>query len=271
MNRAAKTSRAEGAKPPDDILTLRIDAEGLSGADMKKAMNAFVGLVEEATKGVLGKDDVADAWTFSFREGSQVMVSSPNKDHLSAREANGIAKRIAKGVRALAEGTDKSLVLDRGYGDNQGNKTLKYLGDLCALAVRKKNPLPLIIGATGAEPVSLSDQTRHHAKASREEWEMPPYADYGSVTGILCQVSHLDGKFEVHIQHEFTGERVRCQLDSKWMDWALEHFGQRVEARALIHYTPQGNRIKADVSDMELPPEPLPWSEVPKLFGIVKV
>ena len=201
---------------------------------------------------------------FSVREGSLVMASRPNEGHISAEKAGIIAKRIADGARALGEGTDSSLALGK------GNKTLKYLGDLCALTARSKNPLGVMIDATGVKPVSLSAETRRNAKMARDGG-MKPYRDYGSITGVLSVVSNMGEEPEVTIQGELPRENLKCKLNDEWMKWALEHFGQRVEACGWADHTPQGKRTQMDVIKMKVPPEPLPWSDVPKLAGILKV
>ena len=254
-------------KPADHSLSLVIETDSLSAADLRKAVDAFTRLVEEVTKGVLGEDKCPpDAWNFTIHKGSMAVTATANEDVMPVKDAGAVTGAIVEGLEAMEESPYTT------YDFACPRKAFGPIARLCGLAGTKgdSKSVKVLRGADSTtDAITLNGSMKDNAKRAVNT-ESRGNTSYGSVEGIV-DVLTLRKPPGIRLSEIATGDNVVCIItDDALRDEAESLYGKRVEVEGLVTYDDSGYPKKVEVETIEKLPGPGESPDPSRVVGIFR-
>ncbi len=232
-------------------LTLELAGTRVTAAKFRKAVSAFLGLIDEVTKTKSGNQNAPD-WLVQVKRGSNLIGASPSPGY-SPAIAQAVYEELGK-IHAITE--DDS----HGYSET----ALKYIRQLASITTEDSTESFVKIWVKKS-PTMLG-QTMVTKLASILE---SGYEDYGSIDGKLQLVSEKGG-YRAEITEALSEAGIRCHLNKDRMQEALQLFGKRVEAYGEIKYRKSGEIISIVVDEFVKFPDPNKIPTFEQVRGILK-
>ena len=240
-------------------LTLQIDGPRIRAHKFRKAVNAFLDLIDEVAREVTSEKRGVE-WIVSVRSGSVMVDFTPESDIAAASLVEGIPDLVSSGLATL-ESTDER---PEKFSDYALEKALELAS---VIDVRSTDSETLRITANGK-----SSLLSHKIVANVESLLRTSVTTFGTVEGTLQTLS-IRGGIHCVIYDPLTDHAVRCNFHSKDTDLfeeIIQHFKSRIIAYGKIAYKKDGQPKTILVEDFrEIPnQEDLPkFKDIYGIFG----
>ena len=254
-------------KPADHSLSLVIETDSLSAADLRKAVDAFTRLVEEVTKGVLGEDKCPpDAWNFSMHRGSIGISASANEEVMPVDEADAVTGAIVEGLEAMEESPYTT------YDFACPRKAFGPIARLCGLVGTKgdSKSVKVLRGADSAtDAITLNGSMKDNAKRAASIGAKS-YNALGAIDGIVDVLTIREPR-GIRLSDRLTGNNVVCIIsDEALRDKAESLYGKRVEVEGLITYDKNDYPTRMEVKTIRKLPGPGESPDPSRVVGIFR-
>ncbi|MHB1955838.1 MAG: hypothetical protein ACYCOU_19070 [Sulfobacillus sp.] len=216
----------------DTDVTLEIDEDDITLSEFGSALDHFTGLVKEVSKRV--SPNQKHQWLVKVYPGSAGIGLSGKVGTISKTDVNVIVGSILDGISALEKGerhpsfSDKAiehaLGLHRSFSKRQGQARIRVWDH------NKTSRTVTSAVSTGA--AQILD---------------PVYEDDGSIEGTLEVVSG-HGTLRVVVYDAVDARPVKCELNEKDIQTAIEAFMRRVEVYGKVRYRRDGNPVSVKVN-----------------------
>lgn len=222
-----------------------------------KAVNAFIGYVEELTKTCAG-DEAFSKWEVQVKKASNLLCVRPHS------EFNPVIKKMV--YEKLENG--KNNLQDGFLPNDHSEEALKYLKQIGEVADDASAPKFWFKKSSVEVTKKIADDIDEYLKTGI--FSRGSYQDYGSVEGILQLVSEYK-KPEVAITDRLTNKKIKCFLNKELMHEALQIFGQRVGAYGKINYRADGTIVNINAEKFYKFPASESIPSFRDVIGIYKV
>ncbi len=205
------------AKGQNPKLTLDLEGSRIPADRFRRAVNAFLDLVEEVGREVSGR---RVDWIVSVKGGSA---------HLSARPEVAVRVPAAQIIKAISSGmrlVERRAQRPRYFSD----EALASARELASVA-DGKGIISASITADRVAPIAMSKRTALHVETLLDAF----IKDHGTIEGRLDSLSRRGGP-HFFVFDALTDEAVRCYVPEAQMREAIAAFGRRVAVTGLIRY-----------------------------------
>ncbi len=214
-------------------LAIELDADSISAGDFYIALEAFLTLLREITRGVNNKMP-RDAWLLRVQEGSQVIAIHADSSRLSPEVASNVYSAMFDGLDSL----ESEATIPMYYTES----ALESARTLSRIAQGKKDRhVPIRILSRKRSHVVTRNMFNNVSEIL--DWK---YEDLGTVEGTLEVVSAHNG-YEFRIYEPVWQRVIRCNFDEELLKEALGCFKKRVEVQGLVRYTKDGFPVSIKV------------------------
>jgi hypothetical protein len=239
------------AKRQRPRLTLDLEGSRIPADRFKRAVNAFIDLVEQVGREVSGR---RVDWIVSVKGGSAHLSASP--EPAPRVPAALIVKAISSGMRLM----ERRAQRPRHFSD----EALVSARELANVA-DGKGIVSAQITSDKVAPVAVSKRTALHVETLLDAF----IKDYGTIEGRLESMSRRGGP-HFFVFDALTDEAVRCYIREEKMHDVLGAFGRRVAVSGLVRYRKtNGQPMSVEVETIFVfpPEEKLPTAD--DVYGIL--
>lgn len=232
-------------------LTLDLEGARIPSDRFRRAVNAFLDLVEQVGREVSGRK--VD-WIVSVKGGSAHLSATPEAaPHLPAAE---IVRVISSGVRLV----ERRAQRPRYFSDD----ALESMREL-ATSADGRGLVRASITAGSVKPVAVSRRTADHVDVLLEAF----VKDHGTIEGRLESLSRRGGP-HFFVFDALTDEAVRCYIPEAKMQEAIAAFGRRVAVTGLVRYRKStGQPLSVEVDDIFTFPAEETLPKADDVYGIL--
>jgi len=235
------------------VQRLTLDLDGvLAAAQFSKGVNAFVDILDAATKDVAGSAR-AIRWIVSVEAGSSRVHALAESPAPNARVPQ-VATVVARGLKLIGRRpqrpkhfSDAALVAAHDLGEVGGELRAK-------------------VRAQGGTTPTAADISRKVA-VNVEVLLGARFQDYGTIEGRLQTLSERGG-LHFAVYDALTDKAVRCAVSADRMAEAWKAFGRRVAVSGPIHYRRDGHPISIDVEHLTIFPNERDLPTADDVYGL---
>ncbi len=233
-------------------LTLNLDGEKIPAAQFRRAVNAFLDMIEDVAREVSGGTDTV-RWIVSVESGSDRIIANPEaiKPKAPLRE---ITRAIRSGVTAI----QRRAIRPRFFTSS----ALRNLKEIAASADGRELRTAGVQIAKRIMPISRQTATNVDSVLATT------VADIGSVEGQLRMLS-IQGAPHFNVYDDLTDRQIECFATEALLQDAHRYFGKRVAVTGVIRYRRDGEPVSIQVEDIRpfLDEDSLPSAD--EVYGIL--
>jgi hypothetical protein len=236
-------------------IAIELDAENVSAADFKSALDAFLKLVRELARQI-NESTPRDSWLLNVQQGSQVISLHADGSKLPPV----VAAKVYSVLFAGLDGLEHEAKIPEYFTES----ALEAARELSRVAFGKHDKgTPVRVLSRDRASIVTRNTFTHVSEIL--DWK---YEDVGTVEGTLEVVSAHNG-YEFRIFEPIWERAVRCTLDEDLLHSALAAFRKRVEVQGLVRYSRDGLPISVKALKISEFPESKDLPSFRDVMGIL--
>lgn len=236
-------------------ITLELPVSAIAAEAFRKAIDAFIDLINEVTKDVSGSAENV-RWVVSVSRGS-------TRIHFQAESINLPAKEIAVLAGIIQEGF-QTIQTESKRPPHFSSTALRKTKELVSVLAAENGGPDLIRIKRNKAICSFTPDTVANIDAALGRGTK----DWGSIEGRLSSISQRTGhKFTVY--DSLLDKHILCTFPPRLLSRALNAFGKRIIVSGIIRYSGDGEIENIRVKDFEIFPDPKSLPKFADVFGIL--
>ncbi len=207
-------------------LILELPGSAITAEVFRKAVDAFVDLINEVTKGMSGSSDDVK-WVISVSRGSAKIHFQAEPVNIPLQKLPALTNVIQTGIRSIQSESKRP--------PHFSDIALRKAKDLVSV-IEPENGGPKVIRIWHKrEACSLTSEALVNVNLALSEGSK----DWGSIEGRLSMISERTGhKFTVY--DRLLDKHILCNFPPRLLSKVLDAFGKRVSVYGLIRYSAGG-------------------------------
>jgi hypothetical protein len=236
-------------------LTLELPDSAIAAETFRKAVDAFIDLINEVTKDVSGSAENVK-WTVSVSRGSTRIRFQAESINLPAKQVAVLTGIIQDGFQTIQTESKRPV--------HFSTFALKKTKELVSVLDTENGGPHLIRIKRNRTICSLTPDTIANIDSALGR----PSRDYGSIEGRLSSISERTGhKFTVY--DSLLDKHISCTFPRRLLSKALNAFGKRISVSGIIRYSEGGEIENVHVKDFEIFPDSQSLPKFADVFGIL--